>query len=208
MSEDEEPSIIEYARYHNLVSDHLAVDPLAAFSGYQDIDVLEDDSHLPSALENVDLLPPERLTINREALTFLSDVCKEPPEPPELATLDGSRYRRLKDAKVDVPLLFTDHEMDVQSFRRPFGPDLTNIDLPVEETDDEQDEGINFPTAAHDMALKLAQQADSEKLSFSKETLEYLQGVLKCPEVDSTIFDLERNCRRRERVRIIVFLVL
>ena len=202
MSQDEEPSIIEYARFHNLISDHLAVDPLAAFSGNENLEVLEDDSDLPDPLGGSGSLPPERLTINREAFAFLSNVCKEPPMPPSFVIGDSSRsrYYQLRDAKVEMPLLSTDHDLDMQDFHRRHLPDLSNINLPFVETDDEQDEGINFPATSHGLASNFANKIGSEKLSVSKEALEYLQNAIKCPSIDHKFFDLEASRKRRERV--------
>ena len=138
-----EPTLLEYARYHGIAVDHLAIDPLDSISSFprpsspQVVRDLATDP--PGAPRLEDLVELTRL--RREAATygqrpqideatakFIFSVIQSPlnqqigPHLPPLSSVDqvlqaqNHARKAKKDLYVEPPLLKTDHECDFQSF--------------------------------------------------------------------------------------------
>ena len=181
MSQDFEPSIIEYARFYGLACDHRQLSPLQGFTLPQDLGPL---LHDPPELVHIRLtdvkVPEERLAVDAGAASLLSSIAESakylPPYSDQQLEIDRHRVRRTKQ---ELPILRSDHEIDVLRFVSPIVPDLENEFLPLETVDVEEDEGVEWPSSYNALPDELAKKSRSEKIEASKDDFMYLQDTLK-----------------------------
>ena len=181
MSQDVEPTIIEYARFHGLVRDHRESPPLERLDLSEDLGSSLED---PPELFHIDLakvqLPQERWAVDAGAASLLSSIVESAQDPPpysdEELGIDRHRVRRMKQ---ELPLLRSDHELDILRFRAPIVPDLENEFLPLETVDVEEDEGVEWPSSYYALPDEFTKKARSEKIEVSQDGFLYLQQTLK-----------------------------
>ena len=181
MSQDVEPTIIEYARFHGLVRDHRESPPLERLALSENLDSSLDD---PPELFHIDLakvqLPQERWAVDAGAASLLSSIVESAQDPPpysdEEIGIDRHRVRRMKQ---ELPLLRSDHELDVLRFRSPIVPDLEHEFLPLETVGVEEDEGVEWPTSYYALPDEFTKKISSEKIEASQDGCLYLQQTLK-----------------------------
>ena len=160
------PSLLDYARYHGVAKEHLALDlDLSAY-----FDTIQDE--LPGSLSYIappTSLPKEtKLQLNTSELQLLATHLRPPPPPPDEMLPDPHRIRSLK---LEIPLLLVDHEEDLRCFTKR--PSLNLHDLGI------------LPGRTSSPASDLASHQDiklcQEKLQASKEDFLYLQHTLQAP---------------------------
>ncbi len=178
MSQGEEPSIIDYARFYGLIGDHLEPHPLqgTAARAFRSLELDDDDGLLPPNLGEYGL-PQERLTVDAGAAALLSSIAALAKVPPACddEVIDIHRIRKLK---LELPLLRSDHEVDMLSFGARIVPDLEQEFLPLETVNEEADEGLTWPPSCYQLPEKFANKSTSEKLHVSSNALAYLQETL------------------------------
>ena len=172
-------SVLEYARFHGLTRDYRSTHPL---EGLKDEIAAAQVEEIPSLFESdkVHRVPPlERLTINKEGASLLASVFKIKNR--ESISFDEflPDYRRVERMKVEQPLLSSDHELDMIRFKCRIVPDLNNMNIPLEEVDDELDEGMGWPSSYNKIRQQAIEKLKNEKLVFPKETFVYLSNALK-----------------------------
>lgn len=179
MSQDWEPSLLDYAHFHGLVHDHLDRDPLSGFRGPDDQHLQLKDSVGASKDAEITIPPSERLSASNDVAMLLSSVIA-PPEGTHLfsesSLLKPHRHRNLK---MELPILQSIHELDVLEFNRRIVPKLASEHLPLEKIDDENDEGIGWPSSCYCLPQTYNALAMFEKFDAPKETLRYLESVMK-----------------------------
>ena len=179
MSQGEEPSVIDYARFYGLISDHLEPHPLQGTAARDTFHSLELDDHdglLPPNLGEYGL-PQERLTVDAGAAALLSSIASRAKVPPacDNKVIDTHRIRKLK---LELPLLRSDHEVDMLNFGPRIVPDLEQEFLPLETVNEEADEGLTWPPSCYQLPGEFANKSTSEKLHVSSNALAYLQETL------------------------------
>ena len=178
MSQEEEPSIIDYARFYGLISDHLEPHPLqgtAARDIFHSLELDDDDGLLPPNLPAYGL-PQERLTVDAGVAAVLSSIAALAEVPP--ARDDVIDTHRIRNLKLELPLLRSDHEVDMLNFGPQIVPDLEHEFLPLETVNEEADEGLTWPATCYQLPGKFANKSASEKLHVSSNALAYLQETL------------------------------
>lgn len=191
MSQHVEPPIIDYARFYGLAWDHREPDPLHCLQGFTlpedpaSFDSFLDDPpelfHLDLALASVKV-PAERLAVDAGAASFLSSIAESanfkysPSHSDQDVGIDRHRVRRMK---YELPLLRSDHDIDVLRFASPIVPHLDNEFLPLETLDVEEDEGLEWPSGYYALPDEYAKKSRSEKIEASKDDFLYLQQTLK-----------------------------
>ncbi|KAL9102705.1 MAG: hypothetical protein Q9163_002167 [Psora crenata] len=180
-SQESQPSIFEYARFHGLTKDHLEHHPLDAISCPDDFwQQLEDTPDLFCIDASNGTVPAERMSMDAETASILAQLAEplseQPPKFDDDVDVDTHRLQKLKQ---EPPLLFTDHESDMQWFARQNVPDLESEFLPLEAIDEEADEGLEWPQKYQELPRHIWDKIESEKLSMSSEVLLYLQQTLK-----------------------------
>ena len=178
MSLEAEPSVLEYARAHGLAYHHRGTNPLANL-GLMDDRSFEPFEDLPDGFlldEFNACLSTETLSFGKDAMSILASITA--PQRPEDGDV-GLEVRRSRKLKLDLPLVRTDHELDMIEFRRRMDPDLKKELLPMEAIDEEADEGFTWPAKYHGLIDELAKQFESETLAVSNEALLCLRDALR-----------------------------
>lgn len=181
MAMKKEPTLLDYARYYGLAVPVDKVDPLSDFlaSNPPHLD-LSDPPGCPgtSVLTSplLETLLHEKIVVSRNVAQHLARSLK-PPEHISWAGLN--EYRHLKDLRAELPLLPTDHEVDVMQFiaeaKRPT-PNLRDLKfIPV---DEENDEGLAFPRRYLEAADNIHKQIAKEKLDTTREVLSTTRRLL------------------------------
>lgn len=180
MSQGAEPSMIDYARFYGLIRDHLGPHPLQALSNSLLAQQSEDTADLFQIhLENI-RAPEERLAVDAGSTSLLSSIATLAKGPPSRDDEDdGICTHRVSRMKHELPLLRSDHELDVICFATQIVPDLENEFLPLEPVDEEADEGFTWPTKCHELPDIYDRKSKSEKLEVSSEGLLFLQESLR-----------------------------
>ena len=180
MSSRQEVPLVEYARYYGLSRNHLEENPLRLVPPPEDFLLQFDEGDGDFLLPDINPYSPpsERLTAVKEAATLLG--CLDPKQYEE-STFDDigfSRHSKIRSLKVELPLLRSDHEVDMQSYFRQISPDLEREFFPYEQLDKERDEGLEWPSKYHELPDEFFKKAQSEKLEVSKEILTYISEQL------------------------------
>lgn len=176
----QEPSIQEYARFYGLTRDYLEHNPLRGLRAPDDfLSQLEDHADLLHIDESNGSTPAERMSLDQDTASLLSSI----PQSSKISLRfdletddDTHRFRKLKH---ELPLLSTDHEIELQLFARRIVPQLEHEFLPLEPLDDEADEGLVWPSRCHKLPDEVWKMYSSEKLEISSDALLYLQQTLK-----------------------------
>ena len=180
MSQEVEPSIIDYARFYGLIRDHLQDDPLKQFAPPHDfLSDLDDNSDLFQIRADCVKVADERLTFHEDAASLLASVLAFTQQPlsrnSEDDEVDVHRVRRMKH---ELPLLRSDPEVDLLRFAPRIVPDLENEFLPLETVDEEADEGFDWPTRCYSLPDEYARKLRAEKLEVTSDALAFLQSAL------------------------------
>ena len=179
MAEDTELSILEYARFYGLTTDHRKANELSILVGKQVVDTLSDETALFEISAGVATPAPERLAAGKEAVAFLSSIRPEHLGPFKLYDELVPKTHRIRNFKLEEPLLRSDHILDVQHFGGWIVPDVASERLPLEKVDDEEDEGLVWPARYHELPSSAAKRSELEKLSVSKDILQFLNDLLQ-----------------------------
>lgn len=201
MSDSLEPTIIEYARFHGLIKDYQTLNPLTILP--------EPDSRAPSLEErkesaNIESLQAslvnEKLAINKEAVKLLSSCTAAPDiRSWDNEELLGPRYHAYKQ-RLEVPILLTDHELDVQRFGQRIEPDLAGFNLPYERIDEQHDEGFTWPEEYYVRHEGLDSRCTGEKIEATRNVFVHLQNALKDSYTDEDEEALLESELRHKRV--------
>jgi hypothetical protein len=203
---DDEPPPLQYARSNGLARDHLA-DQLV-FSELVKLQTavqhgLADDSELPQLYFGSELKVEERVTISREGAQLLSCIAHEDAAE----AIDTLVFPMLKNRSIvrrnilELPLLKTDHETDCRNFARRdnFEIKLCDIKLPLEMVNEENNEGLVWPSRFSLVGTKVMEELKQEKMGVSRDILNYLQNALKnqwTEEDDENLWDSEQKYKR------------
>ena len=202
MSQDDEPSVLKYARFHGPTVNHLATCPIQRC--IRDLNCAESADE-PTLLEvegSLAQIPHKCLLIPENALALLTKCTK--PRGQELH--DGvplPKIHRLRDMKVELPLLRTDPEVDMQDHPRRVMPELAKEPIPLVKVEDRKDESFLWLGCSHSLLAKVNAKLASESLIISKDTILYLQEVSGCHEPSCEVFKLESKLNSNRLVRLI-----
>ncbi len=179
MSEPSEPTIIEYARFYGLIKDHRTLNPLTLLPEPESEPSILEEPNESANIESLQiLLANEKLAISKDAAKLLLSCTTAPTtEACGNEALLGVRHNAYKK-KVEVPILFTDHELDVQRFGQRIEPDLAGFNLPYERIDEEHDEGFTWPEDYYIRREELDSTCIGEKIEATRDVFVYLQSAL------------------------------
>jgi hypothetical protein len=191
--EQEDPTVLEYARFHGLCTDYLLEQPHIKDVPIPSNDCFESDlrDHADSSLTNnaASELTKERLTVDKEVALLLRAI-QQQQVPDEYTLLPSDDWRRAKKLKVEVPILKSDEELDLLSFGCTDTPSFSKLRIPYELIDVEKDEGFEWPKKYSDYPAQCNKQARAAKLSVSRDDLLFLGDMVKdhwTPEVSEQI---------------------
>ncbi|KAL8796189.1 MAG: hypothetical protein Q9195_001522 [Heterodermia aff. obscurata] len=199
MSQALEPSLVDYARFYGLAVNHLEVDPLVDLPALRDMQLeLEDGPQLFKIDTTNGKVPEERLAIGRDEALLLGSLnaASERTSSFEGIELDPHRIRNMK---LELPMLRTDHEANMQDFARPVVPDFAREHLPLETVDNEADEGLGWPSECASLPDIYYAECKAEKLDISLDILDHVCDVLYQDRAaaGNPSFELEELPRRK-----------
>ena len=190
-SSDEEPetSPLQYARENGLCCDHLQTpyhaSNLNVFADYQN--GLLDDCHLQQFKLCAEINTDERLTASKEAALLIASVSREGT----FEWVDDTVVQMITSSKhivprLELPLLKSDQETDCKTFARREGFEikLQDIKLPLEMVDGENNGCIGFSPSLCNKGTEILEELKKERLEVSKDTLLYLQSILRSDWTD------------------------
>ncbi|KAL8932011.1 MAG: hypothetical protein Q9211_006583 [Gyalolechia sp. 1 TL-2023] len=204
MSQDKEPSLFEYARHYGLTVDHLDINPLEVLPPPDDSILQSDDESIWLQMKERAASPKsERLTAVKEASALLAVTHAKQYENDLFQDADLSQIHRVRDLKHELPLLCSDHDVDMLSFVHRIDPNLENEFFPLEHVDDEQGEGFGWPSSYDDLPEMFFQKVQDEKVEMGKDVLAYIRRVLDVhpQEGDESTFENEQPTYERNRIR-------
>ncbi|ODH47058.1 hypothetical protein GX48_06879 [Paracoccidioides brasiliensis] len=191
MSSASEPSLLEYARFHNIANSSI-LDPSQFIQpAVEDIDPSFDDIiQIPSidlsgVHSEIKAISKEKLDFSWTSAPLLVSIIKSTAES-KYGEPNANRYGedeylpdfyQIRNLKEDTPMLRIDHELDVQSFRQKISLHAIEINLPLEHVNDENDEGLKFPAVFWLKSKQLREISQGEKLDCTKEVLIFLQEI-------------------------------
>jgi hypothetical protein len=185
--EDDGPDLdtpLEYARFHGLCRDYQVDHPLfgalipPAQEDFFRVADEPDDALFPEALiaEVHDSLN-ERLDVDKEAANFLMSILRtsKQDEGDQIRVdLAESSPKRLK---LELPVLASDHEVDMITLRCRNEVKLTTKGIEPFQLDAEKGETFAFTSAEIDDKHRLDNELQNEKLDVGKETVELFRQL-------------------------------
>lgn len=184
-AEDEEVSLIDYARYYGLSKDYTSPYPLSSCV-LQSIPVWDDSdfSQLPDFVLPDKVDTDEKWTINHQSALFLRRIALVEAVP----SIDiERRVTRSAEFKVEPLLLLTDSELDQRRFvrarRSKQSQGLQDLLLGAKWEEDETH--IYWPSS--DLPAELIEQIKQERLQLDKTDILFLQqcvSTLEKPECE------------------------
>ena len=197
MSTETEPSVLDYARYYGLSQNHLEVDPLQQAllpPPAEHQPPLQPDTETPwlQLSPSITTPPPERLTAVKAASALLAVTDPKQYDDPGFDPVDLLPIHRIRHHKVELPLLRSDHEMDMLGFLHPIEPNLAEEFIPLEKVDNEQDEGLGWPSYCYAWPGVYFRKAQNEKLELTRDVFAYMKAALDAgPENGVLDFEYE-----------------
>jgi hypothetical protein len=201
----EQLSAIGYARLHGIAADYLKEpipDVSDTYRGFFSTFELSNDDDLPK-IE----LPPgfninERLALSKEAAQLLASITSTAINHQSIKDLKLSLLdvQTIKKLRVEEPLLTSDHEADCKEFRSRGLPQLEDPNFPMEELNDELDEGLGWPSEVMGLPGKWTKDCQNDKIEVSRETMIYLQTVIKESWTEADNLDIWESATTFKRV--------
>ncbi|KAJ4368260.1 hypothetical protein N0V83_006616 [Neocucurbitaria cava] len=179
--DDDELSVIEYARSHGICVDYttesLQIESIPEPSDADYNQQFEDPSN--AFVTNViSGLVRDRLTINKDAALLLKAIHSW-QDPLTTASIRADGRHRFLGLKQELPILRSDYELDLLTFGKGIVPNLRNLRIPSEVTDEEQDEGFEWPAKYFAYPAQCEAMIRAEKMTVSREALVYLQDAIR-----------------------------
>jgi hypothetical protein len=203
---DDEIPPLEYARSNGLACDHMADRLVFSELAYLQTAAhhsLADDSELHHFNFGCEFKLEERITISKDGAQLLSSIAQqEAAEAIDALVLPMLKTRSIiSRAKLELPLLKTDHETDCKNFARrdDFEIKLCDIKFPLEVVNEENNEGIAWPSRFSSIGAHVLEKLKQEKITVSREDLIHLQDALKRPwteEDNITLWNSEQKYKR------------
>ena len=177
------PSVLEYARHHGLAFDHRAEDleneisMLGDEGGRGAFDTADLLKFIPS--EGDELLTEAKFQLNDRERALLAASIRPPAAPAWDSLLPNPH--RIRDLKLEVPILSTDHEADMKTFSQKQSLDLEDLGISLATIDGDKDGLLCLPSEITDLAEQWDSEVAGEKLQATKDVLLWLQKTLRDP---------------------------
>ncbi|THY76346.1 hypothetical protein D6C87_09501 [Aureobasidium pullulans] len=187
-AEDEEVSLIDYARYYGLSKDYTSSYPLSSCV-LQSIPVWDDSdfSQLPDFVLSDKVDTDEKWTINHQSALFLRRIALVEAVP----SIDiERRVTRSAEFKVEPLLLLTDSELDQRRFVRARRSKQSQglQDMLLGANWEEDETHIYWPSS--DLPAELIEKIKQERLQLDKTDILFLQqcvSTLEKPECEDIL---------------------
>ena len=200
-------SVHEYARFHGLTTDYTILDPLDVNLPIEEgIQQFDNDDDLSTTINAT--LVEERPHVDSGILSLLQACTR--PSPANIQKLCSDLLpplHRVRDSKLELPLLRTDHEFDMRRFKTKLEPRLDKEHIPFDDLDEEAGEGLEIPKVYYQQLDELWQSIEAEKLHVTSEAFLLMGECLKSPlkAGEAPRFDIEVKERSRKVVLSTLF---
>ncbi|KAL9607819.1 MAG: hypothetical protein Q9167_007301 [Letrouitia subvulpina] len=205
-SQDIDPPLLEYARFHGLSRDYQECNPteeLSCLSAslYEDIDTFLEKEDFATVQAVAKSPPTERLDVSRDALELLREVTKLHGPIPRFEHGSKLDLHHVRNLKQELPLLRTDHETDMQDIVRRTEVDLAHDFLPLEHIDVDEDEGLIWPKKYDNLPEEYFKELQNERLDVPKDAFTFLKDVVNfgANREEQPVFECERLSRQHCR---------
>lgn len=184
---EEDISPLEYARQNGLATDYKN-DPVRAYSNVCNI-IREDakrDLFLEEELPEFDFGPSfvikERLPLTKEAAVAIGEASRSDAQNlNDIAVSSLLDNRRAKKLKLELPLLEDDEEYTFTEYKQALISDdfeipYSKIIIPAETVNDENDEGMGWPSRYYKVGPSWIKEVRTEKLHVGSDIMYFLQN--------------------------------
>ena len=180
-----EPTVLDYARFHGLATDHTAEDVLHQLHHLSAtaVQVPEEEENLSELnFPDIDInLQEPKLQLSRAAGMLLADCTRNPRTVIQWNALLPDPYR-LRKLRLEEPLLEYDHEVDVAAFRKDVACGLHvenmvgNCSEMLFESDDHFDEEWNDIQSGR-FLKEVEEELNAERVLTTKEAILHLSEI-------------------------------
>jgi hypothetical protein len=180
-TDEDKVSTLEYARLCGFCRNFLSDDPLMICASnplpFDRLSDIEDPKGFISAIDiSLDSLICERMEVSIEVGFMLQKIVM--PNDGYLPLDDLHEEPRNYGLRMELPLLSTDHEMDIRSFGKTQEHGYRQLKLPMEYVNIENDEGLEWPIWSRRLPEDVTNIIDVEKLECPRAAVKYLQDLL------------------------------
>ncbi|KAF7947677.1 hypothetical protein EAE96_008757 [Botrytis aclada] len=206
--EEEEIPVVEFARSIGVSRDHQLDNTFVDILLLMKEDVhhsfssgLSDD-HL-SLLTTPEINTNERLSVSIGAARILTSIAQnENQESIDTLTHSLLGPRDVRNLRIEMPMLRSDHDFDVREFARRDGFEVRpqDIKLPLELLNIENNEGLGFPSDFYNFETEAFETIANEKIEVTRNSMVYLHTALKTTltiENEQEIWESERTHPRK-----------
>src|SRR6185295_13941652 len=109
-------------------------------------------------------LTKERLSLSKDAALLLKSICLMQKAPENEILPHSDDYRRASRLKQEAPVLRSDPELDLLHFGSTDIPSFSDLRIPFEIIDTENNEGFEWSTAYLAYPAQCDERAKTEKL--------------------------------------------
>ncbi|TGO40259.1 hypothetical protein BHYA_0040g00680 [Botrytis hyacinthi] len=206
--EEEETPVVELARSIGVSRDHqldnTSVEILLLMLGdiHHSFSSDLNDDHL-SLFTTPEINTIERLSVSIGAARLLTSIAQnENQESIDTLTHPLLGLRDVKNLRIEMPILQSDHDFDVRGFARRDGFEVRpqDIKLPLELLIIENNEGLGFPSDFYNFETEAFKAVANEKIEVTRNSIVYLQTALKTTltmENEQEFWESERTHPRK-----------
>lgn len=113
----------------------------------------------------------EKILATRDSAALLASVLKGGSWGYNRNLQEPGNRHRFRDIKLEEPLLATDHEVDIQTFLDTSELNRVDLDMPCEDVNEENDEGLTYPESFWTIADEIRASSCKEKMHCTREVL-------------------------------------
>ncbi|TGO15353.1 hypothetical protein BTUL_0041g00380 [Botrytis tulipae] len=206
--EEEEIPVVELARSIGVSRDHqldnASVEILLLMQEdiYHSFSSDLNDDHL-SLFTTPETNTNERLSVSIGAARLLTSIAQnENQESIDTLTHSLLGPRDVRNLRIEMPILQSDHDFDVRGFARRDGFEVRpqDIKLPLELLSIENNEGLGFPSDFYNFETETFETIANEKIEVTRNSMVYLHTALNTTltiENEQAIWESERTHPRK-----------
>ena len=205
--EDDEPTLLDYARQHGLISSHFAEHPFQSAclpspprSPLRD---LEDPAGVLNIATVVSLkaldghTTHEKWDIDKASAEFIGSVISLEKEDPTESIAEVDKPLKITDLKLVEPILTTDPELDLVHLKQRNTPTIRTRGMKPFKLNDEVDESIRWPAHLLRLPAEKDQQVMDDKLIVDHDTIQYIKELATPPALEGDETELDSLCPRK-----------
>lgn len=216
---EDELSVLEYARFHSIVRDHLNPEiPLSnlltAHQNHESIHADEpvlilETEKLPTVctlLPEGHTYPKDSPSVPKEALSFLSLITGKTALQNESLEVEENA-NRLLDARskgtalevLELPILRSDAELDFACFKCREEPVVEDLKLPREPIDEKRGQGLEWGVEMNEVVGKIHDKVAREKVTVEAKSIQFLLATIRDEwneEDDAELWDQQTRYKR------------